>query len=273
MGKTFIIWIITLIFLLFMSAGISEEQMRIDFLNVGKADAALITTDQYTIVIDTGTDSQGKTLVRELQNQGRESVDLLIITHYDKDHVGGADELIRNISVNQIYTPAYSSSSKQTLQFFEAVEEFNIPCDHLVENRSITLGSMKLMLDVANESDYGPDEENDFSLVTSLFFGDCSFLFAGDAENPRLGELLFEGISHHDVLKVPHHGQAEKLSAAFFDAVSPQHAVITSSDKKTEDASVVKFLENAGVHVWLTREGTITCLCDGKEVVFTQKAK
>ena len=80
---------IAALFLTF-STGIAEETMRIDFLNVGKADAIIIAKDPYTIVIDTGTNAQGKVLVRELQNRGCKSVDLLIITHYDKDHVGGA---------------------------------------------------------------------------------------------------------------------------------------------------------------------------------------
>jgi len=260
---------IAALFLTF-STGIAEETMRIDFLNVGKADAIIISKDPYTIVIDTGTNAQGKVLVRELQNRGCKSVDLLIITHYDKDHVGGADKLISSIPVKQILVPAYTSTSKQTTQFFDAVDEFRVPCEQLNENRTLMMDDMKLVIDIANERDYGEDEENDFSLVTSLFFGKCSFLFAGDAENPRLGELLSEEIGHHDVLKVPHHGQAEKLSAAFFEAVSPRHAVITSDTKELEDAAVVRFLESAGTQVWLTREGTVTCTCDGENIRFSQ---
>ena len=60
---------------------------------------------------------------------------------------------------------------------------------------------------MANEDDYGEDEENDFSLVVRLTHGDVRFLFAGDAENARLAELLDEGDLASDVLKVPHHGR------------------------------------------------------------------
>ena len=65
------------------------------FLKVGKADAAVLTCGNRTLVIDTGEPDDGAQLVRFLQNAGAASVDALIITHFDRDHVGGAAALRR----------------------------------------------------------------------------------------------------------------------------------------------------------------------------------
>ena len=153
----------------------------------------------------------------------------------------------------------------------QAMGQVRAKTESLRENASFELDGVSYAIDVANASDYGPDEENDFSLVTSLSYGQVRFLFAGDAENARLGELLSEGGLSHDVLKVPHHGKAEKLSAAFFQAVSPRYAVITSDEKNLEDEAVPVFLRQFGAEVFLTREGTVTALTDGESIQFTQE--
>ena len=83
-------------------------------------------------------------------------------------------------------------------------------------------------------------------------------------------ELLSEGIGRYDVLKVPHHGRSETLSAAFFDAVQPSFSVITSDEEETEDAIVVRLLQQYG-DVYLTREGTVTCVSDGRTIQMQQQ--
>lgn len=262
--------LIVFIVLLIPISGLAEN-LHIEFLDVGKADAILIYSGDTTIVIDAATNSKGKTVVKRLGELGRDHIDLMVITHFDKDHVGGADRIIKAFPVEMIYVPDYTSDSKQTMQFFEAVEEYAVNCEALSENRAVAFGDILLYFDVANEKDYGQDEENDFSLVTTLSYGDTKVLFAGDAENPRLGELLLEGVEQCDVLKVPHHGRKEKLSASFIDTVHPKDAVITSDDDNLEDASVVRALNDVGANVWLTRLGNVYMELDGKGVTVRQE--
>ena len=68
------------------------------------------------------------------------------------------------------------------------------------------------------------------------------------------------------MLKVPHHGRYADLSAAFFAAVSPQYAVITSDEGNPEDPETVRALEAAGAEVLFTREGTVEITSDGEDV-------
>ena len=161
---------------------------------------------------------------------------------------------------------AVSQTYNKIEQYREALEEQSVGAEALCENTSFTLGGCEFSIDVANEDDYGEDEENDFSLVVRLTHGEVRFLFAGDAENARLAELLDEGNLASDVLKVPHHGRYADLSAAFFAAVSPQYAVITSDEDDPEDPETVRALEAAGAQVLLTREGAVTLVSDGEGV-------
>jgi len=88
----------------------------------------------------------------------------------------------------------------------------------------------------------------------------------------RLQELLSqkEFPLAHDVLKVPHHGQKEKNSEEFFEAVSPEAAVITCSREQPPDDKVRKLLRSLGAEVYLTADGTVTCASDGESLKITQ---
>lgn len=68
-----------------------KDALEVTLLKVGKADAIVVQAQAQTMVIDTGEDDDGAELVSFLKSQGCEKVDTLIITHFDKDHVGGAD--------------------------------------------------------------------------------------------------------------------------------------------------------------------------------------
>ena len=240
-------------------------EVKIRFFNAGKADACLIQTPNSNILIDTGKNKFGKDLVTRLQKEGIDTIDVLVITHFDKDHVGGADQVLEKMNVRQIYEPSYKSDSKQYQQYQEAVQLSGASVHTLEQNIAFELDGVSYVIDVANRSFYGDNEENDFSLVMEVRHDNNTFLFAGDAENPRLGELLNEEIGQYDVLKVPHHGRAEQLSAAFFEAVSPQFSVITSDEEEMEEDQVVWLLEQYG-SVLLTRLGDITFISDGESL-------
>ena len=247
------------------AGGEAADELTAVFFNVGKADAILLYNGEI-IDIRIGENGDGKDVAEAIRARGIERLDLLIITHFDKDHVGGADKILENIEVGRVLEPDYDKDSKQYRQYREALEEQGVGAEALCENTSFTLGGCEFSIDVANRTTTARTRENDFSLVVRLTHGDVRFLFAGDAENARLAELLDEGNLESDVLKVPHHGRYAGLSAAFFAAVSPEYAVITSDGDDPEDPETVRALEAAGAQVLLTREGTVEITSDGEDV-------
>ena len=104
MKKTILI-LLTLCLLLLCAGAAHAQELRVDFYNVGKADAMLITTPQgQRILIDTATNAEGKKLAKRLVQEGIETIDLLIITHFDKDHVGGADQIFDKMKVGSVFS-------------------------------------------------------------------------------------------------------------------------------------------------------------------------
>ena len=76
------------------------QGVTVTFYDMGKADAALITAeDGSRILIDAGTNKGGKKLAERFAEEGIERLDAMIITHFDKDHVGGADKILESVSV------------------------------------------------------------------------------------------------------------------------------------------------------------------------------
>lgn len=254
-----------LIALAFVLAGCAQAEARIElvFFAAGKADALLIQTPSSAVLVDTGLDRDGAALVEKLQKRGITRLDALIVTHFDKDHVGGADIVLGALAVDKVYQPGYEKDSKQYRQYTAALAASGIEPVTLTENYSFTLDGTSYSIDVANKEDYGADEENDFSLVVRLRCGQATALLAGDAEETRLGELLQEGNLISQLLKVPHHGRYNANTAAFLAAVGPQVAVITSSEEQPEDQETVAALRALGAQVLLTRQGDVICRSDG----------
>jgi len=252
--------------------GAQADELRVDFYDMGKADAMLITTPTgVRILIDTGTNKGGKALAERFEKEGIRDIDTLIITHYDKDHVGGADKILEKIAVRQVIMPVYDKESKQHTQFMEALDahkgvetfEMKIGSDmHMESPDGVTMS-----LTAAHQKSYGKDEENDFSLAVRMQYGETSFFFAGDAEAPRQKELLEEGNVKCDVLKVPYHGRLVSMSEEFLTQASPQIAYITDDKEEPASDEVIAILEQLGAQVYSSREnGDVIVTSDGQRV-------
>ena len=260
--------------LLFPCAARCEQPpLRVEFFDVDKADAILITTPAgQHILIDAGANEDGKRLVKRLKAAGVDALDALIITHFDKDHVGGADRILDAIPVSQAIMPQYPKDGKQYEQFLSALSASDgTQAVRLQTGEAMALplsGDIALSITAAHETDYGPDEENDFSLAIRLRFGQTRFLFPGDAEDARQWELLLEGDVRCDVLKVPHHGRLHDTSLAFLQEASPAIAFISDSEEEPANAAMLGLLSRLGTKVYRAKEkdADLVVLSDGERV-------
>lgn len=242
------------------SCSIIGNLVTITFLNVGKADAILIDANNTLTVIDTGTSDTSSILIDEINNLGYTKIDMLIITHFDKDHVGGAYDLVSNFNIDNIYMTYQVKENDETTLFLNAVKEKNVSNETLLENKTLTLGEIKYDIYAATNS-YTKDESNNSSLAIMATYGQNKFFFAGDAEKQRIKELVKLDIKA-DLLKVPHHGTIEDNSNDLIKKVSPSISIITSSDTDLEDEELKQLLIDNNSSVYLTRNGTIKVTSD-----------
>lgn len=246
--------------------------IKVTFFDVGKGDAILIETENHNMLIDTGYDRTSGVILDYLEKENVQKLDYLILTHFDKDHVGGADQILKQVKAGEILQPDYESDGGQYLEYREIVEEMVLQPNVVTEAMRFSLDGAEFLIYPPEQKEY-EEEDNDFSLVVSVKYGKRSFLFAGDCERERLDELLqqeeFDLV--HDVLKVPHHGKDEKNSEAFLKAVSPKAAVITCSEEEPDREKICEMLNELGTEIYLTADGTVTCLCDGDTIQIMQE--
>ena len=247
----------------------ATDSLTVTIPSIGKADCSILIQGDQVMVIDCGEAENSGKILQTLKGLGVTRIDCLVITHFDKDHVGGADKILESVSVARVILPQYEKESKQYAQFMEALKQSAQTEREILPaggEWSEAFGQTRLRVTAAERTDYGADEENDFSLATYLTYGETKFLFPGDAEDARQTELLRAGDIDCDVLKVPYHGRLVDASAAFLAACSPKIAFIPDSDEEAASPMVVAILKELGTDVHSGRDGDLVVVSDGKDV-------
>lgn len=245
--------------------------MEVYFFQAGKADATLLTTENYTVLIDCGVKGFGQTILDYLAEKEIDHIDYLIVTHFDQDHVGGAAKVINNIPVYNVLQNNSPKDSSEYEKYVKALTNAGIEPVTVTESYSFTLDGVSFTVDAAKALHFADDESNNSSLLVTVVNGENTFLFMGDAQTERLEEYLEGTVVDCDVLKVPHHGGEEILMEALIRAAKPELAVITSSDEEPEAASTTAVLDAAEIETYLTREGDILMVSDGTTISVVEK--
>ena len=250
--------------------GGEPSTLAVTFYDVGKADCILIQAEGHNILIDSGYDSTASTVLYELNHNNIEHLDALIITHYDKDHVGGAAYLVNNLEIDKVYLPGYEGSSKVYTKFIEAVDAKGISKAVVSSDISFDVGKTTLSIfastiEYAGGGDSKEGNDNDCSLVIAANYGMSSFLFAGDIEKDGIKAFLAANRGNFDVIKMPHHGKLAKNTEELIAAVSPEIAVITDSSDEPADESVCNLLQQKNIQIFSSAEkGNITITTSGE---------
>ena len=248
----------------------ATSSLTITAISGDAADAFVLIGENHVTVIDTGLDEHGQELVDFLKDQGVSRIDNLIITHFDKDHVGGADYVVNNFDIGTVYTTYKSKDSDDIDSYLAALSAKGLTETVVTDEMSFTMDEVTYDIYPPESTTYEKSQSNNSSLVIMVSVGDNNMLFAGDAEKERIEELLAMDDIQAEILKVPHHGRYEKNTQALIEKVSPQYAIITSSLEEPEDAEVMQILEAAGVTTYLNREGNITITMSSDNISITQ---
>ena len=275
MKKVLIIVIFVIVLIGFISLGMilsknnKNYNFKIHFFAAGKADAILISYNKKYIMIDTGEQSLSDEILKYFKNNNIDKLDYLIITHFDKDHVGSASKIIDELDIDNVFQSNYPKDSEYYTNYLNSLSKKNITPETIVNDKEFSVDELNIKI-YGPKKVYDKNESNNSSLITSIVYNNNSFLFMGDAQNARIKDFLEEDNNSYDFLKVPYHGRYLKRFDDLIEGRNIKYAVITSSDEEVEDSQTIKTLEDNNIHYYLTRKGQIDILSDGKNIKVNQ---
>ena len=247
----------------------NNTSFKIYFFNAGKADAILISNNDKYIMIDTAEESLSQEIINYFKNNNIEKLDYLIITHFDKDHVGSASYIIDNIEVENVLQSNYSKESEYYTAYLDSLAKKEIEPITVTDNYAITLEDMNIIVNGANII-YEKNESNNSSLIVSLNYKNTNFLFMGDSENARIKDFVSSNNKTYNFIKIPYHGNYLKRLDSLISNTSPEYAVITCSNEEGGEQETLNVLDNYNVTYYLTKNGDITITSDGNTINIKQ---
>lgn len=259
----------------------SDPDAKVMFLDVGQGDSILIRTGggKYGLVDAGGTVSfrkadeawrtrrdpyevGKKTIVPLLKQRGVRSLDVLVLTHLDQDHIGGAEAVLEAFPVRRLVFNGSIKPDRTVDRLFRLAERRNIPIYAAYEgmdwiwDRS---ASLRILYPEGERSGDIPivEEQNDRSVVLLLRLYGRTFLLPGDLEARGENELMSRLQTHGpvDVLKAGHHGSHSSTTAEWLRRWEPHDAVISAGRNNLyghPHRDVLERLASMGVDVFRT---------------------
>lgn len=222
------------------------------------SDAILITSPDANIMIDTGLYTEAPKLMDSLAEKGVKHLDLLVLTHPDKDHIGGAQSVLNGLTVDRLILSRATKNSEEQALLNIAMDREGLTVDIPTENETLEFGDLKLRIYPAWQEEY--DKTNDYSVAVLAEYAGWKFFFPGDAEKERITELLGEyDIGDIDVYKLPHHGRDGKKADKLIERLKPEYCVVTA---RTPGKETAETLDRLGCEVFSTFDGEIRFMAD-----------
>ncbi len=281
-----------------LSASRPDGKLRIDFLDVGQGDAALLTMpDGTTLLIDAGgtpgigagarsfdeeeTDepferdrrSIGESVVSEyLWWRGLDHIDYILPTHADADHINGFNDVARNFKVRAALVARAPAANSEYARFASTMREYGVPVQLIGRGDVLRFGNATAeTLWPQPMMNMNASSGNNDSVVLRVRFGERVFLLTGDMEKEAEAALVAAHDDlHSDTIKVAHHGSKTSSTQEFVTAVHPSLAVVSvglTSPFGHPNPNVMERWRESGAQVLTTgKSGTITVSTNGHDM-------
>ena len=250
-----------------------QGDMAVHFIDVGQGLAILVQSGGENLLYDGGNRAHADEVVQYLKNQQVETIDYMISSHYDEDHLGGLVKCLDNFEVEHVLGSDYVHTSDLFNTFMNTATAHAIIVEYpsVGDTYEFGTGSFTVMA-----PDGISQNSNDNSVVIRLVNGNNSFMFMGDAEETSEQDMISTGMNLDcDVLSVGHHGSASSTTWDFLEATSPSCAVIScgiNNQYNHPSADTMGRLSDMGIPVFRTdKQGTIIAVSDGTNISWSQE--
>src|SRR3989344_8665818 len=251
----------------------SDQRLTVAFLNVSQGDAILINTPgNQQILIDGGPNKQVLAELSKVMPFYDRSIDVVIATHPDQDHISGLLDVLERYEVDFVVEPGVESATAVYEGLENLIGEKGIKKILARRGMKLVLGENAYLLILFPDRDVSGMDTNDASIVAKLVYGNTSFLFTGDSPK-KIEEYLVSLDGKNldvDVLKAGHHGSKTSSAEEFLNAVSPVYAVVSAGKDNRyghPHQEVLDALNNLGIKALRTDEsGAIKIKSNGQNL-------
>ncbi|QHT47336.1 MBL fold metallo-hydrolase [Bacillus sp. SB49] len=223
--------------------------MKVHFIYVGQGDSTLIQTPNgKNILIDAGKRGAGDDVVCYLKDNGVKTLDFVVATHPDADHIGGLIDVLNEFPVKQVVDSGKAHTSQTYLDYLNLVDKKDIPFKVPKVGSYLNVDPL-IDIQVLNNGE-GYSDNNNASVALKLTYGDMDYLLTGDAEAEAESNMVERFNVSSEIYKVGHHGSSSSSTPKFLNEVAPEFAVISAGIDNPyghPDSEVINRLRGLGL--------------------------
>ena len=277
-------FVLGLLFFLNVSAWLAvydlnkPQLLEVNFFDVGQGEAIFIETpSRHQILIDGGPSSLILEKLAESLPFWDRTIDLIILTHPEHDHLAGLIEVLKRYKIENILWTGIVRDTSEYNEWVKLIKNEGAKIKIAQASQRINLSTYEvnrhidILYPFENLEGQEFENSNNTSIVAKLIFGENSFLFTGDAYQSVEKKLVSRGWGlNSDVLKVGHHGSKTSTSEEFIKQVSPEIAVISvgkDNPYQHPHQETLDTLEKYGIKILRTdKEGDIKIISNGESL-------
>jgi competence protein ComEC len=265
--------------------GLFQKDLTLTFIDVGHGDSILLEFPKgKKMLIDGGGLYEdrfdiGKNVIAPfLWKKKIHTIDTLVLTHPDPDHLKGLNFIASNFSIGQFWESGVRTDSESYQRLVDTLSRKRIERISVNENSpSQTINGIQITFlnpperVLSHGSDQIPSLLNNYSLVMRIQFKNISLLLPGDIEKEAEYRMLNKGYPlDADILKIPHHGSLSSSTPYFLQRIKPSYAILSVGERnigRLPHPEVIKRYLELGTKIYRTdKDGAITVVTDGKHI-------
>ena len=240
--------------------------LRVTFLDVGQGDSVLLETRRARILVDEGP-PEAK-VAGQLRAMGIRWLTAIVLTHPQRDHVGGASAVVRTLEVAEVLEPGLAATGPESEEALAAARARHVPIEIVRAGTNFRLGRLRLKVLWPEDEGTASEDPNQNAVVLLASYGETDVFLSADAESDVTSRLVLRPV---EVMKVAHHGSEDDGLAAELETLRPRVAVIScgrNNDYGHPRPGTLAALEaSPGLDLYRTDEnGRVVVDSDGHEL-------
>jgi competence protein ComEC len=209
----------------------------------------------------------------QLEELGVERLSALVLTHPQRDHIGGAADVLRRVAVDAVLDPQIPAPSEDHEAALAAARDEKVPILAARAGRSLRIGALRIRILWPEGPGAAGEDPNAHAVVLVASFGEVDALLTADAEGDVTVPIRPPPV---EILKVAHHGSADPRLPELLELVRPRVAVVSvgaRNDYGHPTPSTMGALQAfRGLAVYRTdRDGRLIVETDGRRISVTEE--